>query len=311
MSTVASALVRHAVIGVLASFTLSACSNNDSGGPDAGPGLQGKIAFVCEYDDGDNDELCLMNADGSDIRRLTDNPGPDRAPSWSPDGRYLAFNSRRPPHAGRPQIYYYDVEAETVSRISDGELEDHRPSWTPDGDDVVFQRGNFSAGFELFRQSRQASPAEQLTSNPGKINAAGSYSPDGSKLLLQSNRDADGLFPFSTYVVDVQTGVAERLAAEITASHDGPRWSPDGDRIAFAAGGNLYVIDVDTGAVSTVTDDEFYDSAPAWSPDGAMLVFQSDRLDAELTSIHVIDLESGDIELLGEGRTPVWSPAGF
>ncbi|MGQ0697534.1 MAG: DPP IV N-terminal domain-containing protein [Panacagrimonas sp.] len=313
MFNAVSKAVRHTVLGVLVPLALlSACSDDDD--PQRLPDvswLEGTIAFVCEYGDGDNDELCLMNADGSKVRRITDNPGPDRAPTWNAEGTQLAFNSRRDPHADRPQIYRYDVASGEIRRLTNGELEDQRASWTPDGEAVVFQRGNFTIGYELFLQSVAGGPPQQLTDNPGRINAAGSYAPDGSALALQSNRDETGLFPFSTYVVDTASSNVTRLATEIAESHDGPRWSPSGDRIAFSAGGDLYVITVATGAVTTVTDDDFSDSSPAWSPDGRMLVFQSDRFDEDLTTIHVIDLETREIGDLGEGRTPVWSPIEF
>ncbi len=269
--------------------------------------LTGTVAYVCEYNDGDNDELCLMGANGAGSRRITENDGPDRAPTWSPDGARLVFNSRRAPHADRPQIYVYDVATSGVTRVSDGPLEDQRASWTPNGAEVVFQRGNFTIGYELFRQHIANGALVQLTDNAGKINAAGSYSPDGTRLVLQSNRDVAGLFPFSTYLIDVATSAVTRLAAGVTDSHDGPRWSPDGQRIVLAAGGDLYIVTVATGAVTQVTSDGFSDSSPDWSPDGKMLVFQSDRMGEDKTSIHVIELETGAIGTLGEGRTPVWT----
>ncbi len=313
MLSSAATAIRFVLPGVVASLSvLTACSDHNGTPrlPDVS-GLVGTIAFVCEFDDGDNDELCLMNADGTDVRRITDNPGPDRAPFWHPAGTHLTFNSRRGDHTDRPQIYSYEIANGDIRRLSTGDLEDHRPSWAPNGDEVVFQRGNFSLGFELFAQSVAGGPPQQLTSNPGRLNVAGTYSPDGSTLALQSNRDETELFPFSTYVVDTATGGVTRLATTVTASHDGPRWSPSGDRIAFSAGGNLYIVTVDIGAVSVVTEDAFSDSAPAWSPDGQMLVFQSDRIDENLTSLHVIDLESKEIGDLGEGRTPVWTAATY
>lgn len=277
--------------------------------------LRGTIAFVCEQPDGD-DELCLMDADGARVRRITDNPGPDRAPSWGADGTTLAFNSRRAPHADRPQIYAYDLRTGAVVRASDGPVEDQRPSVVPGGDAVVFQRGTFATGYELFRQPLPGGAPEQLTDTPGKINAAGSFAPDGTRLVLQSNRDAAGLFPFGTYVIDRISGSTTRIAPDVTASHDGPRWSPDGRRLTFSAGGDLYVTDLATGATTAVTTGDDGDSSPAWSPDGTKLAFQTtppepddaDDDHEDVTSIAVLDLASGERTLLGPGRTPVWSP---
>ncbi len=314
--------VRHLLlpvmlVGAAATLAPAAPSSGQSPGLDRRT-LRGTIAFVCEHDvdehgHGENDEVCVMDADGARRRRLTENPGPDRAPAWSPDGRSLAVNSRRGDHPDRPQIYRLDVRTGEAVRVSTGPVEDHRPSWTPDGRAVVFQRGTFAAGFELMRQDLAGGEPTPLTNAPGQLAAAGSYSPSGTRLLYQSNHEAAGLFPFATYVHDLVSGATTRIAADVTASHDGPRWSPDGGRVAFAAGGDLYVVDLATATTTTVTDDDASDSAPAWSPDGTRLVFQSDRSDPDLdddvdvTTIHIVDLATGAMANLGEGRTPVWT----
>lgn len=315
-------LVALAIAAAAAAAASGLAASPTAAAPSAPPdpsarSLRGTIAFVCEHDDGANDELCLMDADGARRTRITTNDGPDRAPTWSPDGRQLVFNSRRDPHPTQPQIYVYDLATATATRASNGPVEDQRASWTPDGRSIVFQRGTFAAGYELYRQRLSDGALTQLTNDPGKINAAGSFAPDGTRLVLQSNRDVAGLFPFGTYVVDRVSGTTTRIASEVAASHDGPRWSPDGRSIAFAAGGDLYVVDLAEGTVDAVTDGPDSDSSPAWSPDGTKLVFQSvppepvdaDEDHVDVTEIEVLDLASGTRTFLGEGRTPVWTRA--
>lgn len=175
MSYVSRTLRAAALVSVPPLLLLSACADEEpeEGGAEASvPGLVGTIAFVCEHDAGANDELCIMNADGSDARRITDNASADFAPAWSADGTQLAFNSWRPPHADRPQIYSYDVNSGDVRRITETDIEDQRPSWAPDGSGVVFQRGTFDTGYELFFQPLAGGEPEQLTNNPGKLNVA-------------------------------------------------------------------------------------------------------------------------------------------
>ena len=58
---------------------------------DASPTPPGKIAFVTARDM--NDEIYIMDADGSNKQRLTNNPASDRLPAWSPDGTHIAFMS--------------------------------------------------------------------------------------------------------------------------------------------------------------------------------------------------------------------------
>lgn len=312
--------MRWPLLGLALAIGVGVAPTSASASPSAGVdgpdrrSLRGTIAYVCEVDGGANDEICVMDADGSRRTQVTSNPGPDRAPSWSPDGQRLVFNSRRDPHPTQPQIYVLDVRTAAATRVSNGPVEDQRASWTPDGASVVFQRGTFATGYEIFRQRLDDGALTQLTDTPGKVNAAASFAPDGARFVLQSNRDVAGLFPFGTYVTDRISGTTTRIAPEVTASHDGPRWSPDGRRLAFAADGDLYVADLADGSVAAVTSGADGDSSPAWSPDGGRLVFQSvppedDDEHEHPTGIWVLDLATGARTHLGEGRTPVWTGA--
>lgn len=76
--------------------------------------------------------LYVMNADGSDIRRLTEYPSNDLNPCWSPDGTQIAFSSRR---EGSPSedIHIIDVDGHRVTRIAWEEVRDLGPAWSPDG----------------------------------------------------------------------------------------------------------------------------------------------------------------------------------
>jgi TolB protein len=83
-----------------------------------------------------NLELYLMRMDGSEVRRLTNNPGVDGYPSWSPDGNQIAFHSER---EGGVDIYLLDLEAalqsswqEGITRLSGNPKEDRTPVWHGD-----------------------------------------------------------------------------------------------------------------------------------------------------------------------------------
>lgn len=269
----------------------------------------GTIAFVSERTG--NDELYVMDADGTGVERLTNNPGFDRAPSWDSSGTQLAFNSRRAPHEDRPEIYRMDFPSRTIERVTDAPAEHQRGSWTPDGDAIVFQRGNFFDGFGIWRHDLATGAEVELVAFPGRISAAPSISPDGSQLVFQSNHESSGIFPFRLYTVDLATGTVEPFFHAATGSDDGPRWSPDGTKVAFSSSrdgsSSLFVAEPATGEIRRLTGLDSSDISPAWSPDGSSLVFQSDRVDDD-GGIHVINVASGRTEYRGEGRTPVWSP---
>ncbi len=87
-----------------------------------------RIAFQ-GYRDG-NIEIFIMNADGSDVRRVTNDPGIDLPGSWSPDGTKIAFVSNRD---GNREVYTTNVDGSGVSRLTNNVDRDDDPAWPPDG----------------------------------------------------------------------------------------------------------------------------------------------------------------------------------
>ena len=88
-------------------------------------------------------EIYVMDADGGNQRRLTNNPASDYAPSWSPDGKRIVFVSDRDGHVdanGWPtgDIYVMDADGGNPQNLTNNPFHDSLPSWSPDGKRIAF-----------------------------------------------------------------------------------------------------------------------------------------------------------------------------
>ena len=71
-------------------------------------------------------DIYVMNADGTDVRRLTDSPGKDEGPTWSPDGTKIAFSSDRD---GQQELYVMNADGTGARRLTDNPARDESPDW--------------------------------------------------------------------------------------------------------------------------------------------------------------------------------------
>ena len=93
----------------------------------------GRIAFSSARDG--NPEIYVMNADGSDLVRLTNHPAPDVNVAWSPNGKQLAFTSSRD---GNPEIYLINADGTGLVNLTVHPAPDDRAAWSPDGRKIAF-----------------------------------------------------------------------------------------------------------------------------------------------------------------------------
>jgi Tol biopolymer transport system component len=92
------------------------------------------IAFTCDLSGG-NQDICLVNADGTNLRRLTSDAGNDVRPAWKPDGTQIAFATSR--YSGVHELAIMNVDGSNVTRVVPG-TGGYQPAWSPDGTKIAF-----------------------------------------------------------------------------------------------------------------------------------------------------------------------------
>jgi len=130
---------------------------------------QAQIAFVSERDW--NKEIYVMDADGNNLRNLTNNPASDEAPSWSPDGQGIAFQSDRD---GNSEIYVMDADGNNLRNLTNNPAGDSSPAWSPDGQRIAFVSSRDGAkNSAIYVMDADGNNPRNLTNHP-----APDYQPD-------------------------------------------------------------------------------------------------------------------------------------
>lgn len=314
-----------AIVSLLLLLLIGCGGNADTGMNGASPS-RSKIAFTSNRDG--NDEIYVIDADGTNLTRLTNNRGIDSGPAWSQDGTKLAFFSARDEGTGLCVMNADGTSPRVIPRTSSST---NPPTWSPDGTQLAYQTqipytGNqhspfvFEAIFVVNADGTNPTPTLLLTGNPdtdpeytwyGRLPA---WSPDGTKIAYVTSFDNDNsialMRPDGMFLTSLTIG--NQLA-----------WSPDGTRIVLTRGsaGGLYLINADGTALTQLTDHgKAYspiDKQADWSPDGTQIVFVSDR--DRIPEIYVMDADGTNIRRLTENPSyglisdphdswPSWSP---
>ncbi len=297
----------------------------------------------------------IVDADGANRRQVTDHDFVGLFPvlsaaAWSPDGSRLAFTAG---WSGDSAVYVMDADGSNFQQITDRFAESGSPAWSPDGSRLAFTgdpgyeavgssdttriNGRLVNISRSFATSFAPVAIYVVDADGGNLRKLHNgfdpvWSPDGSRLAFTSEAgivvvDADGsnlqaptgkFALFSKRVLPSVEGSVVVEAAGIdpeVVRFFGPRWSPGGTHILFAADRDgdydIFVMDAGGTQVQQLTDNDYNDWYPAWSADGAQITFTSIGEDG---GVFLMDADGANLRQLTHNDRwdwgVVWSPDG-
>jgi Tol biopolymer transport system component len=273
------------------------------------PGQNGRISFA-NFDTGG---ISTMRPDGSQVRGLTHSSTTfDVTSSWSPDGRWIAFDSTRGP--GDFQVFIMRSNGSHVRRVthlgSNGD-----PSWAPDGHLLVFEHDpSHGCCTDIYTIRPDSTGLHRLTHFTTPTGAAEpEFSPDGSWIAFEQ-------FPghsstSAIFLMRANGGHLHRLTQlRMDAAH--PEWAPDGSVIAFNNDftrliGDIFTIRPDGSDLTRLTHvipkGEAY-FRPAFAPNGKKIVFNKFNPDGP-DRVLVMNADGTGIKVIASnGFAPDWGP---
>lgn len=266
------------------------------------PGIAAsRIVFV--NDATGKKEVYTADADGENVKRLTNDRSIALFPKLSPDGEWIIFTSFR---GGRPSIDRLRSDGRDRATLCRFDGLNSAAAWMPDGKSIVATLSDGRSP-NLYQVDLEGRVIQTLTNSPA-VDTAPAVSPDGLRLAFTSDRPG---LP-QIYVMDAAGANIRRAVTGPLA--DSPHWSPLGHLIVFTQLEkkffDLWTLEASTGKVSRLTYGEGDNENASWSPDGRRLVFSSTR--GGRPELWVMGADGSNPRRLAQipGRcfTPHWGP---
>ena len=252
-------------------------------------------------------EIYLMNADGTNVQRITNNTTGENFPALSPDGRRIVFESNRLRKASDPvnwvSLFVMNVDGSGETSLVPG----NSATWSRNGKSISFHasasgKGQLISGLpgaaandsDIFILNiddflKKKSPARNITNSPEAVDDDPDWSPDGKKIVFTSHAVTDDQTNSATaeiYIIDANGKGKPRRLTNNTEEERAPAWSPDGKLIAYSCRKGdvtegrsfgtfeICIMNADGSGQKRITNNRVPELTLSWLSDGKQLIFQ-------------------------------------
>ena len=244
--------------------------------PDA---QQDRIVYALDGD------ITAINPDGSARRTLLKTDEIEYQPRWSPDGTQVAFTR------GDGALYVMNADGTGVKRVTEPRPGTEESAWSPDGRRVAFS-AETTGGFGLYVVNVDGSGLRRVHRVKTGWLGDPAFSPDGRRIAFSLD-PTEGGGETDVYVI-ATSGRRLRRVTKSAGDEGGARWSPDGKRILFGAGGRgIFTVRAGGAGLKKLVGDPVNADTlnPVWSPDGRRIAWTAKFEGGAGSEIHVMNAD--------------------
>ena len=246
--------------------------------------------------------LEVADSDGFNAQAILKSTQPILSPSWSPDGKKLAYVSFE---NDRSQVFVQSLDGEYREKIAAFKGINGAPAWSPDGTKLALTLSKDGSA-DIYIMDLKTKNLQRLT-RKNSIETEAAWSANGKSLFFNSDRRGQP----QVFQVFLDTGEIRRVTYEGKYNAN-PEVSPDGRHISVVHGqGGFHIglLDLYSNEFKVLTN-TFLDESPSFSPNGEMILYAMNRHNRGQLAVVAVDGNTSQILKVkdGEVREPAWGP---
>jgi Tol biopolymer transport system component len=258
----------------------------------------GKIVYTCQVR---GEEICIINADGSDWRQLTDLPSGSNYGSLSPDGVSVVFVGRQ---TGYAEVYEVRLDTGTIKQLTQLKGDVGAPEISPDNKLIAFTYRPTNRVAQLWIMNRDGSDLHEFYSSPTQDSHDPTWSPDGTQILFAMGRGENN----KLYIIGISDGRDPQVINDSVDTRGRSDWSLQ-NLLSFDMGGPLkhdvFTMNVDGSDLKKFTNGNNSQGA-SFSPDGKWIAFTAyahlANNDLNSCEIYIMRVDGTDLRRLTENN---------